>query len=183
MFMKGFFILGMIIVTALSCKQINVEEELGQVDSLRLVIVNVEIAMEQVDIEQVKNVNERMNNQIMLVKSIYGDSIEWEKAKLLSKYHAVSKTFTKFIDKQLYIKGEIAYSYQQLLDLTADLKNNIVTTDSFYNYFEKECKAVKDIKELIQKEADRAKANLNSYQEYAPKVEKLLQEQNTAKEV
>jgi len=33
--------------------------------------------------------------------------------------------FTKFIDKQAYIKGEITFSHQQLADLTAVLKNNI----------------------------------------------------------
>jgi len=153
------------------------------VDSLRVIIVNAEITLEQVDIEQVKNLNEQMNNQIMLVKSIYGDSIEWEKAKLLAKYYSVSKAFTKFMDKQSYIKGEIAFSYQQLLDLTADLKNNIMRVDSFHNYFEKECQAVNDIKELIQKAVDQAKINLNGYQEYSPKVEKLLEEQNTVREV
>ena len=177
--MKQLFIFGLIMAVLASCKQVNVDKELTQLDSLTTVIKNNEIKLDEIDIDKVKTLQEQMSNQIMLVKSIYGDSIEWENAKMLTKYYDASKTFRKYIDKHSYVKDELTYSYAQLTDLKAVITNNIITTDTFQIYFEKECKAAQELEDLIQKEMHKAKSSLETYKEYLPKVEELLTEQNT----
>lgn len=177
--MKQLFIFGLIIAAFASCKQVNIDKELAQIDSLTTVIRNNEIKLDEIDIDKVKTLQEQMSNQIMLVKSIYGDSIEWEKAKILTKYYTASKTFRKYIDKHSYVKDELTYSYTQLSDLKADINNNIITTDTFHIHFEKECKAAQELEGLIKKEMHKAKRSLETYKEYLPKVEELLTEQNT----
>jgi len=181
--MKQIVIFGLIIVAASSCKQMDIERELGLIDSLKAEIKKSEIIIDRVDSEQIKSRHEQMSNQITIAKSLYGDSIAWEKAKVLSKYHQVRKSFRKYLDKRSYIEDELDYSYQQLVDLASDMQNNIISADSFPVYFEKECNAAKDLDALIKTETEKAKSSLKLYEEYAPMVEELLREQNTEEEV
>ena len=181
--MKQLFFFGLIIAACTSCTHVNVDKELAQIDSLTTVIINTEIELDEIDIDKVTTLQEQMSNQIMLVKSVYGDSIEWEKAKMLNKYHNANKSFRKYIDKHSYIKDELTYSYDQLSDLRAVLSNNIISTDTFHLYFEKECKAAQELGELIQNEVHKAKSSLDTYKECLPKVEELLSEQKAEEEV
>ena len=176
--MKRILIYGLIIATILSCNQANIEKELIQIDSLRSVIKEVEIGIDQVDLKEIKNANELMSNQIMLIKNLYGDSIEWEKAKIISKYHLVNKFFSKYLNKHSYLKGELIYSHQQLSDLTSDLENNIIPLDSFLTYFDSECKAVDDLVDVIDQEVEKILVQINSFEEFSPKIEAILAEQN-----
>ena len=177
--MKQLFIFGLIIAALASCKQVNVDKELAQIDCLTTVIKNNEIKLDEIDIDKVKTLQELMSNQIMLLKSIYGDSIEWETAKMLTKYYDANKAFRKYIDKHSYVKDELTYSYAQLSDLKVVITNNIITPDTFHIYFEKECKAAQELEGLIQKEMLKAKSSMETYKQYLPKVEELLTEQNT----
>ena len=177
--MKQLFIFGLIIVALAACKQVNVDKQLAQIDSLTVVIKNNEIKLDEIDIDKVNTLQQQMSNQIMLIKNLYGDSIEWENAKMLTKHYNASKTFRKYIDKHSYVKDELTYSYAQLSDLKTDITNNIITTDTFHIHFEKECKAAQELEGLIQKEMHKAKSSMETYKEYLPKVEELLTEQNT----
>jgi len=180
--MKKLFIFGLIIAAFGSCMHVNVDQELTQIDSLTTIIKDTEIKLDEIDLDKVKTLQEQMSNQIMLVKSFYGDSIEWESAKMLNKYHNANKSFRKYIDKHSYIKDELTYSYDQLSDLRAVLSNNIISTDTFHLYFEKECKAAQELEELIQNEIHKAKSSLETYKECLPKVEELLSEQKPKKQ-
>jgi hypothetical protein len=177
--MKQLFIFSLIIVVLASCKPVNVDKELAQIDSLTTIIKNNEIELDEIDIDKVKALQEQMSNQIMLLKSIYGDSIEWETAKMLTNYYNANKAFRKYIDKHSFVKDELTYSYNQLSDLKAVLTNNIISTDTFHIYFEKECKAAQELEGLIQKEMHKARSSLETYKEHLPKVQELLAEQNT----
>jgi len=181
--MRLFFLFGLIVFAAASCIQVNVDKEVALIDSLKIVIKNAEIALEKVDIEEITALNEQMGNQIELIKNLYGDSIKWEYSKTVSRYYRVKKSFTKYIDKQAYIKGEITFSHQQLADLTAVLKNNILLTDSFQVHFAKECQAADDLKALIQIEVEKAKRGLELFKEFSPQIEAILKEQNSGEEV
>ncbi|MBL4657520.1 MAG: hypothetical protein JKX73_05925 [Flavobacteriales bacterium] len=176
--MRTLLFFGLIIVATSSCKQINVDQEIAQIDSLKTIITTAQTIIEEVDIDQVKTISEQMSNQIMLAKSLYGDSIAWEKAKLISKYHGVNKAFGKYIEKQRYLMHELSFSQEQLQDLGADLQNNIITSDSFNIYFDKECKAVTELRELIQREVDKAKTNMKGYEESSSEIQRMLEEQD-----
>jgi len=162
---------------------VNVDNELAQIDSLATVIKNTEIKLDEIDIDIVTTLQEQMSNQIMLVKSVYGDSIEWEKAKMLNKYYNANKSFRKYIDKHSYIKDELAYSYDQLSNLQAVLSDNIISADTFNLYFEKECKAAQELEELIQNEIHKAKNSLETYKECLPEVEEFLAAQKAEVEI
>ena len=83
--MKKLFIFGLIIAAFASCMHVNVDQELTQIDSLTTIIKDTEIKLDEIDLHKDKTLQEQMSNQIMLVKSFYGDSIEWETAKMLNK--------------------------------------------------------------------------------------------------
>lgn len=172
--MKRLLIFGLIIVVATACNRVNIDTELAQIDSLQTAISNTELLMNEVDMNEVKTIQEQMSNQIMIAKSLYGDSIEWDKAKLLSRYHRINKSFRKYIDKQLYLTGELEFSHQQLRDLSTDLENNIISPDSFNTYFDKECQAVIELRELIQKEVTKTKTNFDDYQDFSSKIAAML---------
>ena len=177
--MKYPLFFGLIIVALTSCEQVNIDKEIAQIDSLTNVIKNSEIKLDALDIEKVKKLQEQMDNQIMLVKSIYGDSIEWENAKMLTKYYRASKDFKKYMNKHVLVKAELTYSYRQLSQLKADLTNNIIKTDSFHIYFENECTAAQELDAIIQKEISKAKQGFETYKDNLDKVEDMLKEQNT----
>ncbi|MBL4752333.1 MAG: hypothetical protein JKY52_01860 [Flavobacteriales bacterium] len=181
--MRFFVLFGILAIAATSCTHVNVDKEVALIDSLKTAIKNAEITLEKVDIDKISTLKEQMGNQIALIKDIYGDSIKWEYAKTLSQYHRIQKSFTKFADKQAYIKGEITFSHQQLADLTAVLKNNIIHTDSFQVHFAKECQAAEDLKDIIQVEVKKAQNNLELYKKFSPKVKAMLKDQNSDGEV
>lgn len=176
--MLRLFFFGLILVTNISCQHINTEKELSQIDSLKTIIHDAEIIFKEVDINQVKTVHEQMSNQIMLAKSIYGDSIEWEKAKVLTKYYGVSKSLRKYINKQSYLTEELAFSKQQLMDLSTDLERNIIPIDSFNLYFETECAAAKNLRTVIRSEVNNAKTNMDSYEDFSEQIREVLEGQN-----
>ena len=175
--MKQFFTFGLIIAAALSCKHVNVDKEIASIDSLINELKSIEITMEEINLGEMKTLKEQIDNQITLVKSIYGDSIEWENAKTLSQYYRASKSMSKYLDKRSYISEEISYSYQQLRDLSSDLKNNILPSDSFHVYFDKECKAAKSMTEMIEEELRKAKTALELHKNLSPQIEEILKEQ------
>lgn len=175
--MKRSIVFGLILAAAISCNQVDIDKEISQIDSLSTLITKAEEIMLEVNIDTVKTLQEQMSNQVMLAKSLYGDSIEWEKAKLLSKYYVVNKSFKKYIDKEIYLRGELKFSKHQLADLSADLENNIIPPDSFIVYFEKECKAVSELTDLIQKEVSQTKISIDSYEEMSSNIKVMLEGQ------
>ncbi len=169
-----------IILAFVSCSQINIEKELLSMDSLQTIIIETETKAKEIDVETIKIYKESMEDQFDLLKTKYSDSINWETAKFLNRYHKIKKSFLKYLDKNLMFEDEIAYSQDQLKNLKHDLKENIIPLDTFKSNFTEELKAVKDLKLLIDREVGNLKNTLNEYKEANPKVEELIKKLEAA---
>ncbi len=151
-------------------------------DSLQTIIIETETKAKEIDVETIKIYKESMEEQFDLLKTKYSDSINWETAKFLNRYHKIKKSFLKYLDKNLMFEDEIAYSQDQLKNLKHDLKENIIPLDTFKSNFTEELKAVKDLKLLVDREVGNLKNTLNEYKEANPKVEELIKKLEAAED-
>ncbi|HIN39222.1 MAG TPA: hypothetical protein EYM84_02995 [Flavobacteriales bacterium] len=145
-------------------------------------IVEAERKSKEIDIESIRTYKEAMEDQLNLFKTQYSDSISWESAKFLNRYHAIKKSFHKYLDKNIRFEDEITYSHDQLKNLKHDLEENIIHLDTFKRNFTVELLAVKDLKILIDKEVENLKNKLEEYREANPKVEELIKKLKSAKD-
>lgn len=177
-----FTIFSPLILAFVSCSQVNIDKELLLIDSLQTIIVETERKAKEIDIESIRSFKDVMEEQLILIKTQYGDSISWESAKFLNRYHAIKKSFHKYQDKNIRFEEDIAYSHDQLKNLKHDLEENIIHPDTFNRNFTVELLAVKDLKLLIDKEVENLKYKLGEYREANPKVEELIKKLKTAKD-
>ncbi|HIA37753.1 MAG TPA: hypothetical protein EYN89_13720 [Flavobacteriales bacterium] len=171
-----------LVLTFVSCSQVNIDKELLLIDSLQTMIVEAERKSKEIDIESIRTYKEAMEDQLNLFKTQYSDSISWESAKFLNRYHAIKKSFHKYLDKNIRFEDEITYSHDQLKNLKHDLEENIIHLDTFKRNFTVELLAVKDLKILIDKEVENLKNKLEEYREANPKVEELIKKLKSAKD-
>lgn len=170
------------VLSFVGCNQINIEKELLSIDSLQTILGQAKDKAEEIDIDAIKIYKETMAKQVNLIKIQYSDSIEWETAKFLNRYHAIKKSFSKYVDKNVLFEDELEYSNAQLKNLKHDLIENIIPLDSFKINYAVELQAVKDLKSLIHREVDNLKNTLEKYQEANPKIEALLKKLEGAKD-
>ena len=168
------FLVAAFLLFTFSCKNVSVDRELLQIDSLEKVVTVIEAQLKEIDIAQLEKTTKVMSADLDVLREHFNDSLEWDLAKFLSEYHRTNKSIGKYIKQNNYFKREIIYSKEQLSNLRNDLSKNILSADSFNIYIKVEAIAMEELRTTTKSKISLVKASIKAYEDSKPRIKEII---------
>jgi RNA binding exosome subunit len=172
--MRLFLVLFLLSLVLGSCRQDAAEKQLNAVDSLYSILIRADSTLRNLDKNEINEISKKIETNVKQFKSHYGDTIPWETAKLISKYHRLKKALIKHMENNHYITKELGYCREQLENLRNDIENKIMDPDKFQLYYNIEAQTLFILDSLVDHEIEFASNQLDRFKEWDPAIEDLL---------
>ena len=137
-------------VLFISCGRKNNSDQLQKIDSLIVVLDELEKKIQTIDTAKIGEIYRVCNADLVFIQKNYKDTMDRELAIFLSDYHALKKSSTRLMESIVDQDYEIGYSKNQLKNLKLDLNNDLYNEDLFAEYFNSEQSAIEKMDETIQ---------------------------------
>ena len=150
------------------------QKHVQSLDSLYFISVKADSILGSIDLTEIEEISLTIEQKVKQFHAHYADTIPWETAKLISKYHRLKKAFGKHLENNDYIAKELHYTKNQLQNLKTDLENNVLKPDKFQIYYNIETETLLKLDSLVQHEFEFASKKLKMYKEWDPEINALL---------
>ena len=158
----------------IGCNRSGYHQNLNAIDSLYTVSIKADSILGRIDKKEIVEISEKIEQTVNQFKSHYADTIPWETAKLISKYHRLKKAFGKHLENNHYITKELTYTKSQLETLRKDVENNVIEPEKFHLYYNIEAQTVLKLDSLANHEFEFASSKLKMYKEWDSIIKGLL---------
>ena len=172
--MRPFISLIVFSVFFLGCNRGVSQKDLNALDSLYSVSIKADSLLGVINKIEINEITLKIEHTVGQFHAHYADTIPWETAKLISKYHRLKKAFVKHIENNDYITKELNYTKTQLQNLKKDLENNVLKPEKFRLYYNIEAETLLQLDSLAKHEFAFASNKLQMYKEWDPAINDLL---------
>ena len=172
--MKPFISLIVVSIFLLGCNRGVSQKDLNALDSLYSASIKADSILELININEINEITLKIEHTVGQFHAHYADTIPWETAKLISKYHRLKKAFVKHIENNDYITKELNYTKIQLQNLKKDLENNVLKPEKFRLYYNIEAETLLQLDSLAKHEFEFASNKMQLYREWDPTINDLL---------
>jgi len=138
------------------------------------VLDSVNLKLNSLDTSVVQSYYKEYSKNIKLIKENFKEKNDEEVWSVITRYGLLRKPLRDFKDHYIYYSKEISFSRKQLVNLKADIKNNILTEDKILKYLKDEAEYVKYYNLSVSGLMENTQNYYNQYLELNPKVEKFL---------
>lgn len=143
------FILSLIILSIISCKQAKYKKEFTQIDSLEATLKKCEKVL-AIDPDKVQKRVEEISADLAFIKENNTDTFTAEIAFVLDEYYAMAKTYKKYLKSYKKFDQEFKELSTQVQNLKASLLNGSISRQQFATYYPKEREDVNRLYTMLE---------------------------------
>lgn len=142
--------------------------ELMMLDTLDTIIKRTEENL-KFDLITLNNRKSTIEQDQMLMKRFYRDSITSDMGNKMTRYRGIEKIYERFLDGYQIVYNDMMKSKQQALDLRESVVNDQLTKEEFKQYYTEE-------KELAEENFERSRQISRNIPEIEPDYQRIAAE-------
>jgi len=159
-----------------SCASDKHAKQITQIDSLLVVLDSSTLKLNLLDTSVVESYYKVYTNNIKQIKSSFDSKDDDEVWSVITRYGLLRKPLRDFKKHHTKYSEEIAFTREQLINLKADIKNNVLSEEKIIKYISDESEFVNYINFSVAGLIENTQKYFNQYLELNPKVEMYLSE-------
>lgn len=162
-------------IALLSCTGSHYTEQLDRVDSLKMVLDETELTIDEIDIDSLQILFDTWKMRSDEIKKYYIKKSE-EDWKIICRYTDMKKPFRSVVEYYDNIIKEIEFTKHQLDSLRKDIESDVLTEELINKYLAEEEKAVNYLNDLAKKNLTSAVVLLNDFDSLDVLAEKVIED-------
>ena len=173
-----YLLLTIVSLSLLSCSNSQFEAEIKRIDSLQLRLAVAEKQIDSVNQDMLLDLAGNASNQLKFIQKNYRDTMSKDLAFALGEYKSAYRNMQKLIKRANHTKEELEKSEKQLINLKADIVNNLLSKTQVEEFLKNETEIAGEViasASAYPKASDRYVANYNGIY---PLVDSVIHEMN-----
>lgn len=171
-----FAVLGILVMACTS--NVN-QEQIKKIDSLIVTLEHSQKRMDSLDFEEIAEKKEKIEEHIHFIQKNYRDTMSKYLADNLSEYKMTEEEIKKIVlDNREKVEMELEKSIEQLQNLKADIRNNLLEEEQAEAYYADEEDAAKKMNQATDKVVKSYHRSQKRFKIFYPVADSLITQLN-----
>lgn len=152
------------------------KDKIEQVDKLRKSLNATEEVFNQLDSVTAANTLNNINEKLNEIQTLHTDTMSRETAFMVGEFANLRKALKVYLMMYSKNKKEFPYSRAQYDNLEQDLKNNVLSKDTFLVFYNEEQDAWLKLNDKVSSTTEGALHVIGLYEKQVPSIDSLIQQ-------
>jgi wyosine [tRNA(Phe)-imidazoG37] synthetase (radical SAM superfamily) len=152
------------------------KDKIEQVNKLRTSLAATEEVFNQLDSATAANTLNSINEKLNEIQTLHTDTMTKETAFMVGEFANLRKALKVYLMMYPKNKKEFPYSRAQYDNLEQDLKNNVLSKDTFLVFYKEEQDAWLKLNDKVSSTTEGALHVIGLYEKQVPSIDSLIQQ-------